>query len=376
MPRKAILVVLMILFAAGSSDAGMPFRRRSNSGGDAKEEGGKSKSKGKSKGAKGGGGMFPGEGDVDDLSPNGKVLTYKNDKFQELYGSAGNRYIQYGMRSMMSADYTYGAPNQRVSIEIAIMETPTAAAGLFHHHRGKVLQSKGTPMGVGAEGVLDSGRGNRNLYFYRSNLFVKLVYSGKEPVPSLMPIAAYIDSHLPADRDAKPEGFDLITIDGVDPETISLTPGFTFNISFLPASVTASAPGGGSPASDLFIITRRTYKEAMELYKDYLAYLKLHAEYVEEYNNGGLKMVKATDPNQGRVLFAAYKHVFILAARPDGYEKGEVLIDRVITKIEGEDDSHVVSSSSDDEDDDPDGEDDDGETKEAPKKRQGFRKRK
>lgn len=358
MSRKAVFLILAAFLFATTADAGMFWRRNSDSSAKETDDGGGKKKK-KSKGAKGSGGMFPGEGDVDDLSPNGKVLTYKNEKFQQLYGTAGNRYIQYGMRSMMSADYIYGAPNRRISIEIAIMETPTAAAGLFHHHRGKVLQGKGAPAFVGAEGVLDSARGNRNLYFYRSNMFVKIVYSGKEPVPSLLPIAEYIDANLPADRDAKPEGFNLITIEGVDQDTISLTPGFTFNISFLPASVTASAPAGGSPASDLFIITRRTYKEAKELYKDYHAYLKLHAEYVEEYDYHGLDMVKAVDPNQGRVLFTAYKHVFIIAARPDGYEKGEELIDRVILKIEGEEEAQSLMPPPSDEDNDDDEEEED-----------------
>ena len=317
MPRQAFLIVLTCcLFAvfAGVAEAGMPsiFRRQDR--------------------AKGG--MFPGDGDVPDLSLNGKILTYKNDKFQQLYGSAGNRYIQFGLISMTSADYTYGAPNRRISVEIATMESPTAAAGLFHHHRGKIVREGESIDDLGAECVLDKGREGRNLYFYRSNMFVKIVYSGKAPVPSLMPIARYIDGHLPSDRDEKPEGFDYIDIEGVNKETIALTPGFTFNIAFLPPSVWASAPGGGSPASDMFIITRRTPGEAAELFKDYHSYLKLHAEYVEEYKEGDLRLVKGVDPNQGRVLVTAYKNVFIIAARPDGYEKGEVLIERVIEKID------------------------------------------
>ena len=333
MPRQTVLALLrtdarkimrahivcallaILLLAAGPADAGMPFFGR------------RDKAKG---------GMFPDDGDVPELNRTGKILTYKDKDFQDLYGAAGNRYIQFGLVSMTSADYTYGAPNSRVSIEIANMENPTAAAGLFHHHRGKVLQGNGKVVEVGAEGVLDSGRGGRNLYFYRSSMFVKIVYSGKDPVPSLMPIATYIDARLPGGRDEKPEGFALIDIEGVNKDTIALTPGFAFNLSFLPAAVWASAPGGGSPASDMFIITRRTPTDASTLYKDYLAYLRLHAEYVEEYSRGKAKYTKAVDPNQGRVLFTAHKNIFIIAARPDGYDKGEVLIDRVVQRIDGD----------------------------------------
>ncbi len=287
-------------------------------------------------GRKGGrkGGMFPQDGDVPDLMLEGKVLTYKGDKFQELYGSAGNRYIQFGMTEMMSANYIYGAPKRRVNIEIATMENPTAAAGLFHHHRGKIVTGQGERLNVGAEGVLDVGRERRNLYFYRANLFVKIVYSGRAPVPSLLPIAEFIDGRLPAGRDEKPDGFKYIEIEGINPDTIALTPGFTFNISFLPPSVWASAPAGGSVASDLFVVTRLKDKEAAELYQDYFSYLRLHAEYVEEYRDGDIRYVKAVDPNQGRVLFTAYKNALIIAARPDGYEKGEELIERVMRKID------------------------------------------
>lgn len=314
MRRQATLFILVFLLLSVCAEAAMPnpFRRR-----DSARKG-----------------YFPEDGDVPNLTRTSKILTYQGDKFQELYGAAGNRYIQYGMISMTTADYDYGGKNRRVTIEIATMENPTAATGLFHYHRGDVLSSNGENVEVGAEGVLDAGRESRNLYFYRSNLFIKIIYSGKEPVPDLMPIALFIDKQLPSTRDQRPDGFAYIGVDGINPDTISLTPGFTFNISFLPPAVWASAPAGGSVASDLFIITRQHEKDAAELYKDYLAYLKLYADYIEEYKRGKQNYVKAVDPNQGRVLFTSYRHVFIIAARPDGYEKGEALIDQVIAKID------------------------------------------
>lgn len=325
MSRKAFLVVLtlVVLAAFSTAMAGMERGILEDEIHSAKPVRGSA------------GKYFPATGDIDGLVRVSKVLTYKNDKFQELYGAAGNRYIQYGMLNMMSADYELGGGGKRISLEIATMETPNAAAGLFHHHRGKVLRNQGEAVDVGAEGVLDVPRGRRNLYFYRGRFFVKIVYSGKPPAPPLLDLAEFIDAKLPSGRDAKPAGFDYIDIEGVNKASISLTPGFTFNISFLPASVTASAPGGGSIASDLFIITKTLNREAAELYRDYHTYLKLHAEYVEEYRRGDAKYTKAKDPSQGRVLFTAYKNVFIIAARPDGYEKGEVLIDRVIERIDG-----------------------------------------
>ncbi len=314
--RKALIVVLALFIAmAGMCDAGMPFFGRNRSG----EKGG----------------MFPGDEDIENLYSTGKITKVKLEEFQEIYGAAGNPYIQYGMVGMQSRDYIYGGPKDRVSIEIATMESPTSAAGLFHHHRGKVLRGAGKTVDVGAEGVIDAARQNRNLYFYRGKLFVKILYSGKGKAPDLMPIARYVDDHLPAgSRDEKPDGFEYIEIEGVNKDTIALTSGYTFNISFLPPSVWASSPGAGSVASDLFIITKYSTKEAAELHRDYTAYLKLHAEYIEEYTKGDMKLTKAVDPNQGRVVFGAYHNALIIAARPDGYEKGEVLIEGVMERID------------------------------------------
>ncbi len=320
MPGKTFIALLTacVLAAAGftsSAEAAMPsFLRKGVDLFDAR------------------GTVFPGKGDVPGLVPVGRLLTYRNQKFEELYGTAGERYIQFGMTSLQSADYEY--EGGRLSLEIVTLGQPIEAAGLFHYHRGKVLRVPGEDLDVGAEGVLDTGREGRNLYFYRSSLFVKIVYSGKKPVPDLMPIARYVDGKLPTRYDDKPAGVDYIRIRGVNENTIGITPGFTFNINFLPASVWASAPGGGSPASDLFVVTRQAESNAQEVFTDYTTYLKMYATYIEEYEIGGQKFVKAVDPAQGRVVFTRYRNAVIIAARPDGYERGEVLIQRVMDRID------------------------------------------
>lgn len=313
MRQKAVLVVLMLMLFAACADAAMPnpFRRRDR--------------------AKGG--YFPEKGDIPDLVRTSPIVTYKREKFLEFYGQHGARYVQYGLLNLMSAEYTYGGKGRDITIEIATLEDPTSAAGLFHHHRGKVLAVPGRAVDVGAEGVVDSDRDDRNLYFYRSSIFVKIIYAGKEPVPDLTVIGRFIDGQLPKGRDMRPDGFAYIDVEGVNKESIGLTPGFTFNISFLPASVTASAPGGGSVASDMYILTRQLDRDAEQLFKDYTSYLKLYAEYIEEYKRGRQPFVKSIDPNQGRVVYTHYRNALIIAARPDGYDKGEVLIDRVMAKM-------------------------------------------
>lgn len=319
MHRKTVLPVLAAILAfcaAGAfseAEAGMLFRRGFNRG-ELQGE------------------FFPAEGAVPGLKPIGKLLTYRSGKFEELYGTAGERYIQFGMTKLMSANYEYRGGG--LSLEIVTLEEPIQASGLYHYHRGKVLRTPGKPMPVGAEGILDTGRGGRNLYFYRSNMFVKVVYSGKEPVPDLMPVAEFVDKQLPSRYDDKPDGIEYIKIRGVNEETIATTAGFTFDNMALPASVWASAPGGGSQASDLFVITRQQERDAQEVFEEYAAYLKMYAKTFEEYDVEGRPYVKGVDPGQGRVVFTRHRNAVIIAARPDGFEKGEVLIRRVMERID------------------------------------------
>lgn len=327
MLRKTLLPLLILFplltcLPSGTAEAGMPFFGRKKDKEEKEEKTGRRR-----------GGLFPGSNDVDGLKQVRKPLTYKGETFQEFYGKAGNIYIEYGMLTMQAAEYDYGPAKGRVNLEIFTLETPINAAGLFHYNRGR-LRAPGQKVDVGAEGILDVGRKGRNLYFYRAKSFVKIVYSGKGEAPDLLPIAEYVDSHLPSGRDDKPDGLDYIDIEGISKDTIAITPGFTFNISFMPPSVWASAPGGGSPASDLFVITRNLDRDAEEIFRDYTSYLKLHAKYIEEYTRENMKYTKAVDPTQGRVVFTCYRNAVIVAARPDGYEKGEVLIDRVMERID------------------------------------------
>ncbi|GEM_PF-1709969 len=282
------------------------------------------------------GGTFPETDDLPGLVKLGKVVTYRGKNFLDYYGSQANRFLQYGMQTMKTGDYDYEGEGRRVVIEIATMESVDRAAGLFHYHRGHVLGNKGKDVNIGIEGVVDVERGGRNIYFYKSNLFVKIVYSGKMPIPDLTPIAKAVDSNISAGRAQRPEGFKYIDIQGVDMRTVGMTPGYTFSSEFLPASVWANAPGAGSSASDLFIITRRSSKEAAAVYKDYTGYMRTLGKNFDQFKRGKQNFTQGVDPVQGRVIFTTYKNAVIIVARPDGYEKGEAMIQKVMAKIDAE----------------------------------------
>ncbi len=315
--RKAAVIVLTIVFFTASTiaQAGFLSRLRNRDGADAD--------------------MFPGTGTVEGLERTSKIVTYRGNRFDKEFGEGGYRYRQFGLSNLKVADYNYGGSDKRVVIELATMDNMDGAAGLFHFYRGIVLKNSGAPVDVGAEGVIDQARGGSTIYFYKSNIFGKIIYSGKAPVPDLLPIAKAVDNLIKTPRTGnKPEGFNYIDIPGVVMDTVAVTPGATFSTDFLPPSVWASAPGGGSAASDLFIITRRTSKEASALAKDYAAYMRMMGDNFEEVRRGKQRFYQGVDPTQGRVIFTAYKTLLIIAARPDGYEKGEQLIEKVMQKYD------------------------------------------
>lgn len=314
--RKTTIIVLIALTLCCAAQAAMPnpFRRMGASNGR----------------------MMPENGDFSGLTPTGKTLTYSEKRLIDFYGKSAGPFLAYGYDTLFRREYTLNSPKDRITIEVAVMGSTLGAAGLYHHHRLNIIgQGKWAPAAVGAEGMTDKGRQNRNLYFYKEKYFCKVIYSGSEPVPDLVPIARVVENKLPQGiSDQRPTEFAVIDIPGVNMETLSVTAGSCFNLTFMPVAVTASAPGGGSVASDMFLVTRYRDSEAADLYRDYASYLKMFANYFEEYTVNGRTYGKAVDPNQGRVLFTVYRNLFIIAARPDGYEKGEPLIAAIMARYD------------------------------------------
>ncbi|MDR3211928.1 MAG: hypothetical protein LBU79_08445 [Planctomycetota bacterium] len=316
-PLLTLLLLLALATGSQASGAGLLSRFRGNTTASS--------------------GMFPDSGSVPQLELTGRILTYRGNTFTDTYGTTANIYLVYGFTGLKSATYNYGGPDRPLVIEIAAMTTPDAAAGIFHHHTVKVLQNQAEDVAVGTEGALDTPRGGRTLYFYKSNLFVKIIYSGKTPIPDLLPVAQAVNQRIGGSGGQKPQGFNYIDIPGVDLKTVSVTPGNCFQIQELPPAVWASAPGGGSTASDLFIITRGSRREAARVARDYSAYVRLVGQNYDEYRVGKQTFWRGVDPQQGRVVFTSYRSVMIIAARPDGFDKGEELIKAVMRKIDAVD---------------------------------------
>jgi len=277
--------------------------------------------------------ILPDEKTYDGLKPLGKKKTYAGeDAIKRYLGGYGKLFYQYGTRNIYVRDYELGKPDQTLTVEIYTLNSDKSAAGLFHYHRGRILRNMGTPVDVGVEGVVDTFRGGRSLYFYKQLTFVKLIYTGGKPVPDLVPLANAIARDIAGDN-TPPTGVEHLNVEGVNPETWRVSPGYVFNYEFLSTGIFAKAPGAGSVA-EVFIIGCFDDNEAKRCGSDYRLFLQLNGkDYTVKHKTHSRMLWWAQDPTQGRVVCTVQDDFLIGILRPQTYEMAEVVLDRIADHI-------------------------------------------
>ena len=198
-------------------------------------------------------GYLPQTGMHTGLQQLGKLRNRQGpDDMIKFLGKTGRMYAAYGATSLQSADYYLGDPNKTMTLESIDMGSIESAAALFYYYKGRWLRDQGKSIDVGSDGVLDTTRGNRNLYFYKRKRFFKVIYTGKLPAPNLIPVAKTIEKIVPG-KNTRPRGFEYCHMDGIKADSARVSPGYTFRCDFLPPAVYANAPAAGKNAEIFFI---------------------------------------------------------------------------------------------------------------------------
>jgi hypothetical protein len=278
------------------------------------------------------GSCLPKEGEIEGLHALAKPRHYKGDAMIDPLGKQATMFARYGAKSLSAGDYYLQIPERTVTIEDYEMDDDVAAAGIFHFYRGRKLGQDGVPVDAGTQGVCDAGRERRNLYFYKQSHFVKLIYSGKDPVPDLATLARAVSAKLPGGKEP-PKGFSYLEVPGVDPSTARVTAGYTFNCDFLPTGIFAKAPGAGD-ISEVFLIGHLDEKDAQETGNNYRTYLEINGkDYTIKGSRRGRVIWWARDPDQGRVICTVYRKFLIGVLRPQTYDKGEAMLALIVNKM-------------------------------------------
>ncbi|MBN2712045.1 MAG: hypothetical protein JXR97_06365 [Planctomycetes bacterium] len=276
--------------------------------------------------------FLPQNNEVPGLVRTSKKLAYRGEDMASFLGNMAALYLNYGAENMATADYYIGSPDKTLSVEVYTMEQDVAAAGIFHYYRGKKLQNTGTKVDVGAEGVLDRYRENRNLYFYKKRQFFKIIYTGEKPIPSLVPLGRKLADAMGGET-IKPKGFQFLDVDGIDGASAHVTPGYTFNCDFLPPGIFANAPACG-PIAEVFLIEHHEQKDADKTGQDYRTYLELNGkDFTMKYGPNRRRVWWGRDPVQGRVICTVYGHWLIGVLRPRTYSTGEEMLDKMVARI-------------------------------------------
>ncbi len=280
----------------------------------------------------GSGRFMPESGEAPGLVRIGKVHVARGDRMRDYMGARANVYSNYGAETMATCDYTLGGAGKSLTIESYSMENEVAAAGIFHYHRGRKLYGLGKTVAVGVAGVLDTRRKGRSLYFYKQRQFVKLVYTGPDPVPDLLPLARAMAAKMPG-TGKPPGGFEYLNVEGVDPAATYVWPGYTFNCDFLPTGIFAKAPIAG-PIAEVFLIAHHDKKAAAKTAQNYRIYLEINGkDYAVKHTQRRRLVWQAQQPAIGRVIVTQYKKYVIGVRRPKTYAAGEAVLKRVVANI-------------------------------------------
>jgi hypothetical protein len=260
----------------------------------------------------------------------GKKRWFPGDKLEGYIGRQSVAFTSYGTSLLITADY--GPPKSEVpvlTIENYEMSTPLAASGIFHYHRGKILRGKGIPTDIGIEGVMIKGI----VYFYKSRYFIKVIYTGGDDKSiDLVGISRKLAAKIPGGA-RPPRGFEYLNVEGVNPKSSRLSAGYTFNYDFLPPAIFSKAPGAGSIA-EVFLIGHYDQKTAKKTARDYRYFLEKYGLDYSFKRSGRKRLIWwARDPTHGRVIASNYGPWVIGVLTPQTYEKGEVIIDRIVELI-------------------------------------------
>ncbi|GHS91368.1 hypothetical protein FACS1894139_15750 [Planctomycetales bacterium] len=280
-------------------------------------------------------GFLPEDGEFAGLSAVGKRQVLFTDGPKEKYlGAERARFFkQYGLSTIYSRDYALGG--EALTIEAYQIGSDLGAAGIFYYYVGQQLRNTGEEIDVGAQAVSDTAHGGRNLYFYKGRWLFALIYTGKEPVPDLKPLAQFLTARVPG-QSRKPAGFAYIDVEGVAGKYARVTPGNALNFDIFPPGVWALAPGGGADAR-IFVIDFSEAKAAEKAGDDFWRYLQVNASdsarEKRQFGKTAVVFARAVDPREKNVVYAAFDRFVIVASHLDNFAAGETLVTRVIDKI-------------------------------------------
>ena len=281
-------------------------------------------------------GFLPVTGDYPGLIADGKRKTYIMDTERDAYlGNNVALFENYGLTDFFHNSYTLNGDKNYLSIESYNIAGDNGAAGVFYYFVRRKLSGKGKKVQVGADGVLDVANDGRNLYFFKGRWFFALVYSGKENIPDLLPLARLIAGKVPG-NDWKPDGFRYLEVEGISSKYAYVSAGNAMNFAFLPPSVTTFVSSAGMEAN-IYVSNYSENKDAEDAADDFRTLLRSENDYKKvPLTVGGKKhtIYQALDEKEGLLMFVQYRNTLISISHVTDEAVARLLLSRVLEKIQ------------------------------------------
>lgn len=280
-------------------------------------------------------GNLPADGAVPGLertAPTRQV--FRDNDINSYFGTQANFVRGMGLNTLHVGEYTLGGAGRSLTVEAYQMNSEHAPAGMYYHYRAHRLHFQGERVEVGAEGLLDTRSGGKNLYFYKGHWFIALIYTGRDPVPDLMPLAQHIAAGIQG-QNVRPRGFLHLDVEGVDAENAFISPGNMLNLEWLPPGVQAMAPGAG-PRAIAFVIPFADPKSAENTRNEFRQVLHMEGRDVRRARLPGdlnLTGEMGEDPKLGRVTFVTYRHWLVGVVHAEDYEPAHAILHRICLDI-------------------------------------------
>lgn len=281
-------------------------------------------------------GLLPMTGDFPGLVQLGKnkIFTKADDRMMYL-GTRGQVMEQFGTRSLYVGDYTLGGKGNDLSLESYQVDGDVGAAGIFYYYKGRLLANAGKDVDVGGAGVIDTKNDSRNLYFYKGQLFFALIYTGKAPIPDLVPLARWLADKV-NNRNWQPTGFKYLKdLDGVSQKYTRISYGNALNMDFLPPAVMSLALCAGTKAK-VYACTFSDPKQMQNTEDAFVRFLRFDTkQYKESKLKSGAssyRVYQGIEKDEGLIQFVRGRDVLFIVTGADSAGQGLDLLQRLLDR--------------------------------------------
>ena len=269
--------------------------------------------------------FLPASGFSDGWSLSGKVGHYNPENLYMYINGEAELFLPYGFEALASAFYTRGQSASGVVADIYKMGSLIDAFGIYSSYRDPEAEK----IKFGAGGFVEDSQ----LMFYKDRYFVRLSISGTVAGArgTLIMFAKEIDRRLPG-TSAPPAEIALISIPGVNPDTIRYLARSVLGYAFFQKGLTADIAINGD-AAKIFVIMTGSPDNSRAAFRSYVEYLEKSGIRIDPASTGDGTRLMITDPLYKGTYIRRSGAYMVGITRLKDPLKAEPVVDKLVSGI-------------------------------------------